>query len=112
MPRKTAQAIEICPRRQLGGKQRKKEKRKKKERKKNERKKGTKCLVVSPGLGVDPLPSRYSSPSEESEESPVNGIERIWLARCEQNHYFSLISFLISARTTKNGDDNDGKSAF
>ena len=33
----------------------------------------------------------------------MNGIERIWLARCEQSHYFSLISFLISARTTKNG---------
>ena len=87
---------------------RKREKKKKKERKK----KGTKCLSVAPGLGVDPLPSRYSSPSEESEESPVNGIERIWLARCEQNHYFSLISFLICGRKAKNGDDNDGKSAL
>ena len=71
------------------------------------KKKRRKNLFAAPGLGVDPLPSRYSSPSEESEESPVNGIERIWLARCEQNHYFSLISFLMSARTTKNGTDND-----
>ena len=91
---------------------RKREKKKKKKRKKNRKKKGTKCLSVAPGLGVDPVPSRYSSPSEESEESPVNGIERIWLARCGQNHYFSLISFLICGRKTKNDDDNDGKRAF
>ena len=82
------------------------------ERKKKREKKGEKNLFAAPGLGVDPLPSRYSSPSEESEESPVNGIERIWLARCEQNHYFSLISFLICGRKAKNGDDNDGKSAL
>ena len=47
------------------------------------------CLCLSkddrPGLAVDPLPSRYSSPSDESEESPVKGIERIWLARCKNN---------------------------
>ena len=42
----------------------------------------------------------------------MNGIERIWLARCGQSHYSSLISFLMSARKTMNGYDNDGKSAF
>ena len=33
---------------------------------------GTKNLFAAPGLGVDPLPSRYSSPSEESEEAENN----------------------------------------
>ena len=48
--------------------------------------------VWKPGLAVDPLPSRYSSPSDESEESPVNGIDRIWLARWrkEQLNIFDI----------------------
>ena len=36
--------------------------------------------MVIPALWL-PEASRYSSPSEESEESPVKGIDRIWLAR-------------------------------
>ena len=51
--------------------------------------------VWKPGLAVDPLPSRYSSPSDESEESPVNGIDRIWLARWRKEQLSMLNINLI-----------------
>ena len=31
---------------------------------------------------LPPRTSTWSSPSDESDESPLNGTDRIWLARC------------------------------
>lgn len=42
-------------------------------------------ISVSPelmGCGPDPDPDPISSPSDESEESPLNGADLIWLALC------------------------------
>lgn len=43
-------------------------------------------------------PPQWSSPSEESDESPVKGTERIWLARCN-NTFDQLIIIYISNST-------------
>lgn len=55
-------------------------------------------ISVSPELigceGPEPEPDPNSSPSEESEESPLNGAERIWLARCSVK-YPHIITYAI-----------------
>lgn len=43
-------------------------------------------------------PPQCSSPSEESDESPVNGTDRIWLARYPQYAREQLFTLMLTIR--------------